>query len=259
MPACLPLALALLSVAQPALAFDPERDAWLLPPVEEPAAGPQRVVDPMDFARMRATGNDLEPEYATPDQRELLDAAAKGDRTRLELLLKEGIAPNGRADVWGRTALLEAVDRGHVEMVRLLLDAGADPDLRGGGHAPLVRAALLGHAQITGMLLKHGADPDIKSSDGNTALTAAATMNRPEVIRVLMGFRPDYTLHNLEGRTALSVAALEGFEEAVRALLEAGVDVNVQDHNKGTAMDATTESDNKRIQKLLVDYGATTL
>jgi uncharacterized protein len=248
-----------LCLALPAHAFDPERDTWLLPPPAEPAEGAQRVLDPMDFVRMRATGNDVEPEYATPGQLELLDASARGDRPRVESLLKGGVNPNGRRDLWGKTALVEAVDRGDVEMVRLLLDAGADPDMKAAGYTPLGRAAMQGHARIARMLLDSGADPDLKSNDGNTPLAAAAAMNRVAVIRALMAYRPDYTLHNLEGRTALSVAALEGFEEAVHAMLEGGVDVNVQDRNKSTALDATSESDNKRIQQLLVDYGATTL
>ena len=42
-------------------------------------------------------------------------------------------------------------------------------------------------------------------------------------------------------------------------MLDMGVDVNVQDKNKGTALDSTTFNDNKRIQKLLVDRGATSL
>ncbi|MEW6677407.1 MAG: ankyrin repeat domain-containing protein [Pseudomonadota bacterium] len=256
---CLIAGLCALLLALPAQAFDPERDTWLLPPPTEPVGGAQRVLDPVEFLRMRATGNDLEPEYATPGQLELLDASAKGDRPRLESLLQEGINPNGRRDLWGKTALVEAVDRGDVEMVRLLLDAGADPDLKAAGYTPLGRAAMQGHSRIARMLLEAGADPDLKSNDGNTPLAAAAAMNRVTVIRVLMAHQPDYTLHNLEGRTALSVAALEGFEEAVRAMLEGGIDVNVQDRNKSTALDATSESDNKRIQQLLVDYGATTL
>ena len=246
-----------LVLAPPARAFDAERDAWLLP--SPAAAAPRAAVPPLEFARIHATGNDREPEYAASEQLALLEAVALGDRPRLEELLGRGVNPNGRPDLWGRAALVVAVDKGDVEMTRLLLEAGADPDMKSGGYTPLGLAAFRGHARIVRMLLQHGADPDLKGGDGNTPLTAAAAMNRVEVIRALMPFRPDYTLFNLEGRTALSVAALEGFEEAVRAMLEAGVDVNVQDENKGTAMDATTESDNKRIQKLLVDYGAITL
>jgi ankyrin repeat protein len=252
----LPTYFLLLTLIAPAHAFDPERDAWLLPAAK---AEVPRAVDPLEFARIRATGNDQEPEYAGADQLALIQAAERGDRAHVEKLLQQGVNPNGLTGPRGNTALVHAVALGDVEIVRVLLDAGADPDLKGGGYTPLGFAALHGHARIASLLLKAGANPNFKSSDGNTPLTAAAGMNRVAVIRVLMRVHPDYTLFNSEGRTALSLAALENFEEAVHAMLEAGVDVNVQDQNKGTALDATTESDNKRIQKLLVDYGATTL
>ncbi len=247
----------LLALASPAHAFDPERDTWLLP--ETVTEAPRHQYDPLEFALIRATGNDQQPEYAMPEQLALIEAVTAGDRTRLDILLRVGINPNGVPDLWGRSALLHAVIRGDVESVRLLLDAGADPDLKSAGFTPLGQAALRGHARIVELLLKAGANPDIKSNDGNTPLIAAASMNRVAVIRVLMRARPDYTLFNSEGRTALSLAAFENFEDAVRVMLEAGVDANVQDKNKGTALDSTTESDNKRIQKLLVDFGAKTL
>jgi len=253
----LPTYVLLLGLVSPAFAFDPERDTWLLPELVTEAQ--RRQYDPLEFARIRATGNDLEPEYAVQEQRALIDAVAAGDRTQVEALLQKGVNPNGIPELWGRSALLQGVMRGDVELVRLLLDAGADPDLKSAGFTPLGQAALRGHARIAELLLKAGANPDFKSNDGNTPLIAAVSMNRVAVIQVLMRARPDFTLFNSEGRTALSLAAFENFEDAVRVMLEAGVDANVQDKNKGTALDSTTESDNKRIQKLLVDFGATTL
>ncbi|OYY92887.1 MAG: hypothetical protein B7Y41_14100 [Hydrogenophilales bacterium 28-61-23] len=259
LPTCL-FPLALFVLAPQALAFDMERDTWLFP-AETGARqdAERRKFNPLEFARIKATGNDQEPEYAVEGQLELIHAVEKRDRERIDALLKNGVNPNGLTGQWGKSALILAVEQGDVEITRLLLDAGADPDLKGGGYTPLVLAALRGHARIARLLLKAGANPDFKSGDGNSALTAAASMNRLDVIRVLMPFRPDYTLFNREGRTALSVAAMEGFEQAVRLMLETGVDANVQDKNKGTALDSTTFTDNKRIQKLLVDHGATTL
>lgn len=237
---------------QSASAFDPERDTWLLPPDVSRAQGVRVSAEPLEFARIRATGNDQEPEYASLDQRELIGAVIAGDHATLENFLKNGINPNARPDLWGKTALIEAIERGDVEMVRLLLDAGADPDVKGGGYTPLGRAAILGHGRITAMLLKYGADPDLKSSDGNTPLTAAASMNRLDVIRALLPARPDYTLYNLQGRTALSVAAMEGYEEAVRIMLEGGVDAAVPDRNGNTAL---VMADGKDIEEMLVKHG----
>ncbi len=252
----LPTYFLLLALTAPAHAFDSERDTWLLP---EAKAEARHKPDPLEFARIKATGNDAEPEYATAEQLALIQAAEQGDRAQLEKLLQQGVNPNGLTGPRGSNALVYAVARGDVELTRLLLDAGADPDLKGGGYTPLGLAALRGHARIAALLLQAGADPDRKSGDGNTPLTAAAGMNRLEVIRVLMAARPDDALFNREGRTALSVAAFEGFEAVVRLMLEMGANVNVQDRSKGNALDATGFNDNKRIQKLLVEHGVSTL
>lgn len=255
---CLLAGLSALLLALPALAFDPERDTWLLPPPDDTAAPrTDRVVDPLEYARMKATGNDQEPEYADTAQRALLAAVETDDRPVMETLLQQGVNPNGRPNALGATALVRAADLGRVEMTRLLLEAGADPDLKAGGYTPLGMAALRGHARIATLLLRQGANPDLKSSDGNTPLTAAAAFNRVDVLRALMSFRPDPTLFNREGRTALSVAALEGYLEAVQAMLAGGMDPNVLDKRGGTALNAASIDDHDDIVALLVEFGAT--
>ncbi|MEW5789135.1 MAG: ankyrin repeat domain-containing protein [Pseudomonadota bacterium] len=254
---CLVL-IALVALSAPARAFDMERDAWLLDGLALPGVERQPT-DPLEYGRIRASANDRAPEFAGERQRQLITAAQQGDRAGLEALLKQGVNPNGRIDPWSRTALIHAVDRGDVEMVRLLLEGGADPDMKAGGHTPLVLAALHGHARIVKQLLAGGADPDLKSGDGNTPLTAAAGMNRLAALEALLAAHPDPRLHNREGRTALSLAALEGFEAAVRIMLEAGVDPNVLDRNGGTALtSAGFDDNNKSIVGLLVRHGAAT-
>jgi ankyrin repeat protein len=250
-----PALIMLAVVSWPARA-DTELANWpLTPPVEEGTEkGP--MVTPLEFARIHQTANDREPEYASADQLALIEAARKGDRPGLAKLLKQGVNPNAKPDLWGKTALIVAVERNDVEMVRLLLDSGADPDLLAGGYTPLGRAAFLGYDHVAALLLKYGADPDFKSKDGNTPLTAAASMNRLEVIRVLIPAHPDYTLFNREGRTALSVAAMRGYIDAVRLMLDAGVDPNVPNNTGSTALVAAGIDHHEDIQTLLVHHGA---
>ncbi len=257
--AILTAAMTLTAFALPAAAIEPERDAWMLDDAGK-AQPLGKHTDPETFRRIKSTGNDLEPEYANVDQLALVQAVEQGDRPRIETLLKKAVNPNRLTGFRGKTALIQAVARDDIEVTRLLLDAGADPDTKSGdGYTPLGLAALRGDAQIVKLLLKAGANPDLKSSDGNTPLTAAASLNRLDAIRALLAARPDPTLFNREGRTALSVAASEGYEEAVRLMLEAKVDPNVRDRNGSTALAATMFGDYKSIQQLLVNYGASSL
>lgn len=215
--------------AQPVHAFDMERDTWLLPEV---FSAPNTLSqDPLEFARIKAGGNDQEPEYARGAQAELIAAAGRDDFKAVSELLATGVNPNLSRDRWGDRALSRAVVNGNVEMVRILLEAGANPDLKGRGFTPLGMAALRGHAQIARLLLKAGADVDRKSSDGNTPITAATIMHRTDVVRVLLSYQPDMSIWNREGRVSLGIAAELGFEDVVMLMLEAGVDPNVMDRN----------------------------
>ncbi|ODU41205.1 MAG: hypothetical protein ABS92_11495 [Thiobacillus sp. SCN 63-374] len=223
--------LALLLVSGPVLAFDMERDDWLLPEPKPVAPAARPRYDPLAFARIKETGNDREPLYAEGPQSELIAAAARNDLKQVAALLKQGVNPNAQADEWGDNALMHAVSHGNFEMTRALLDAGADPDQKGRGFTPLGMAALRGYTRIVQALLKAGADVDRKSSDGNTPVIAATLMHRTEVVRELLAYHPDMTIWNREGRVSLGIAVQEGYKDIVTLMLEAGVDPNVMDRN----------------------------
>src|SRR6266404_4513054 len=114
-------------------------------------------------------------------------AAFFGHRAIVEFLLKNGADVSLSArNAQKVTALHGAVARRDVEIVKMLLEAGADPNARQErGFAPLHDAAANGNAALVELLLKHGALADAKTDDGKNPADMAAERGHKEVVKRL--------------------------------------------------------------------------
>src|SRR5947208_741815 len=102
---------------------------------------------------------------------DLRQAVRAGDAASTESILATGFNPNTR-DAMGATALHDAVWTGRADLVKLLLDHGADPNIphAEGLSTALQYAAIKGHARIAAMLLDHGGNIRATDRAGSTAL-----------------------------------------------------------------------------------------
>ena len=82
--------------------------------------------------------------------------------------MNDGANPNTQ-DHNGWTPLHEVAQRNHVGLLRLLLDAGANPNVPGGddNYTPLHDAADAGHVEIIKLLIERGADKGVRDRTGN--------------------------------------------------------------------------------------------
>src|SRR5436309_1033345 len=105
----------------------------------------------------------------------LADAAMRGDKDAVRLLLKQKIDVNASQGD-GATALHWAAFQDDLEMAQLLLQAGASVKAatREGAITPLFMACTNGSAKMIEALLKAGADPNSTKSNGTTALMVAS-------------------------------------------------------------------------------------
>lgn len=142
------------------------------------------------------------------------------DAERMRGLFEKGFdAPNIR-DGKGNTLLMLASYNGQVEMTRVLLEHGADPQIANDmGQIPLAGAAFKGNAAMTKLLIEHGADVNARMADGKTALMFAAMFDQTEIIDILLENGADAFLQTLDGATAQSLAQAMG-ANAARTKLE---------------------------------------
>jgi len=238
--------------------------AWADEAVTDPWAGATKVApskaapfDPLIFAHIKATGNDELPRFASGRDAALLEAAEAQDVNlkQVEALLKSGANANTR-DALGMRPLLYAARNGVIEVVRVLLEAGADPDVKGGGFTPLGIAALNGHTRTVQLLLKAGADVDKKSDNGFTPLMNAAQMNHARAVAIILKYNPDPSLTSPERTTALSIAAAEGHTESLEAMLKHGVDPNLIDQNNNPPLFWAVFRGQRGAIRVLLEYGA---
>ena len=122
---------------------------------------------------------------ASSDTR-VVDAAMEGDREAVRSLLKRKANVNG-AQGDGMTALHWAAYRDDVEMMKLLLAAGANVHAvtRVGAIPPLLLACANGNPAALELLLKAGANPNSTNANGTTALMIAAASGNSDAVKLL--------------------------------------------------------------------------
>jgi ankyrin repeat protein len=145
-------------------------------------------------------------------------AAASGDVEMLKLLLDRGAKVNvQRKD--GRTPLGSAATWGHAGAVCYLLSKGANPNL---GDSGLSRAVFQGNVEIVKALLEAGAE--VKGSGGPEPILVLACFSYdadPQIVKMLLERSADPAAKSQQGKTPLELARERGHEEIARMLVQA--------------------------------------
>lgn len=92
---------------------------------------------------------------------------------------------------------------GDTEVVLQCLNAGVDQNEHPGmprEASPLMLASTKGHFQIVRLLLEDGANINFSDGDGFTALTLACEYKRWDVVQLLAEYGADFTIGNATGR-----------------------------------------------------------
>lgn len=135
---------------------------------------------------------------------ELVRAIEDVDTARVQALLEAGgIDLAASLDGNGGTYLLKAAEHGSDQILRMVLDAGADPDQPNNyGTTPMHLCAQMGISTKLAHLLRAGANVNPQDKGGETPLHKAVQYKRADYVERLLKAGVDSTLEAVDGRTA---------------------------------------------------------
>jgi len=159
----------------------------------------------------------------------ILDASNRGDTASVQAYIDSGADVNAATLDGRQTPLLNAVFERNPEMVRMLIEAGADPDLSTTGDirtTPLGRAASMGDVEVIRSLVAGGADIDLgPNGPGFSPLATASLAGHTAAVAALLELGADAT--GVAGTRALNDSIRYGNREMEQMLIEAGASGNL--------------------------------
>lgn len=242
--------------------------------------------EPVSFQRCTPPRATLE---ACSTLSSIVEVAQKGCTARVRELLKNGADVNVLGQD-GSTALRNAAMNGYADIVEIVLEAGADPNIstKGPIGTPLCAAAQMAHDEIVKLLLAgkaevnphgqdacvplqeasqfgnlstvqillaHGAEVDRRGWLNETPLQSAVSWDRISNIRALLAAGADVDAKNKYGETSLAEHGYF-FRGTAKVLLEAGADVNARDDRGNTPLMHASRYGYEDVVRLLLDFGA---
>jgi ankyrin repeat protein len=154
------------------------------------------------------------------------------------------------------TPLQAASYKGHVDVVRVLLDHGANVNTIGKKKTPLSLAYDRGHLEIMRLLLEHGADVDVFHYDNDLVLHCASNGGQAEVVHLLLWHNADVNARGYLDWTPLQYASLFGHTKVVQLLLDHGADIDALARGDDSPLHISIREGSLEVVQLLLEHGA---
>lgn len=185
-----------------------------------------------------------------------LYAGAEGYNTILRATLRHG-AKVKSTNRFGGTALIPASEHGYTETVRILINAGVPLDhVNDLGWTAMLEAIVLGngsadHVDVVRQLIGAGADPTIRDKDDKTPRSLASARGYDEIVALI----DDADEIRARGQRLIK-AARAGDRQLVERLLDQRASIAARDDTDATALVAAAYGNHLKIAELLLKAGA---
>ena len=157
-----------------------------------------------------------------------------------------------KTDTWGRTPFFWACTDGNMDLVRRLIEAGADANASGA----LCTAISEEHEEIIKYLFELQVRIDVQDHEFGPPLYAAAEIGNTDIVTQLLQAGADVNFTGGTHRRALNIAAYFGHTEVVHRLFEKEVEVDPDDsYFLGSALGAAARHGHAEVVRFLLDRG----
>ncbi len=186
------------------------------------------------------------------------ELAQQGNLDGVKTLIEKDPELIDARDKDGRTPLHWACRGVHLDMVKYLMEKGADVNAEDANKVvPLHSLATRNSAEAMEILIAKEANVDAANFGGNTALHYAGMNDAADAAAVLVKNGADLEIKEDYGRTPLVLCARErGGPKTIKVLLDGGADVNARDKFGASALDLAAWRGKKEVVDLLLDAGA---
>lgn len=183
-------------------------------------------------------------------------ACQNGQKGVAESFLKKGDINVDRIDNEGFAPLHYACRKGTREIVRMLIEYGADVNVTSNeGITPLQLAVTTGSKEIIKMLVDAGADVNATDNSGKSVLIYGIKAGRTEAVRYLKELGADISCTDNEGRTAIDYANVTGLTQMVENVMDANE--NKRDSYGNTPLHQSCCNGHSEVVKLMLQKEST--
>lgn len=158
------------------------------------------------------------------------------------------------ADSSSRTALMVSAKSGYADIVKLLLEKGADTEIMDqAGNTALFYAIESRFTGIVRLLLEKGADYGHENNEKMKPAAFAVKHGSVDILKILIEKGADINAKDCYGDTALTWAAYIGSYDSAKLLIDSGADINAVTLHGNTALSLARRQGHSRVAALLAE------